>query len=617
MNETTEIIAPVKKNSTARYKKPLINFFIFILCLTIAGALGINNHVEWDFINYKYCNGWEFINNRIDTDILPSVFRSYFNPILDTCTYYLIEKLNNHPHLFLFISGMKLGCFTFLTYILTNFILNNKCSFKNFMTFTIILATIFSPIIPYSNNYGCTDLQPACLVLLGIYLWLRTILKEKTFGDFVILFLGAFLIGLATGLKYPHGIFGACIFFGTILFRKNITNYIKCIFVILFGLILGFLVTNGYWMLTLYTHFNNPFFPYFNWLFPHSIDQTSSIFSTDFAHIRPNNIFQYLFMPLINPSHGNIGSEWGFFDFKIHLCFFCIIAHIILNKKYHLENKIIEIIKPIYLDIIIFIVVFAYYTNLFLFGQIRYVISVFPLASIIIFTTITNYFNMNKKSYPDISKIIFVMIFLYFVLGLPTESPYQCTMITLIVLYSVIIFLSINSNISKNKTYTTISLIILSIFFSYKFIPSYVTGKKYSKIITVENAKIKDNANVIIGTMASNYIIPKQNPKAKYIGFAIPKNFETEGYYYSFFPNRYAKSAYLEGKLKKIFKENKDLYFIYSSDGTNYENDLNVYIKSIQYYSNNKIKNLKNCKPVQNKLLYNENYNKVYICKLK
>ncbi len=602
--------------------KFLYLILILFLCLFVVGQLGIKNQVDWDVINYRYCNGWEFFNNRISIDIMPSTFRSYFNPIIDTITYYLVEKLNNYPKLFLLISGMKLGFYIFLSYLITNFVLNKKYICKSFFIFAILIVTALSPIVLFENNWGSTDLQIACLELLGIYIWLKTILKEKTSKNSFIIIFSAVLFGIAAGLKYPHGVFGLGILFNTIIFRKHIDRPVKSFLIIFLGLIIGFLISNGFWMFILYKHFNNPFFPYFNWIFKNSIDSTPSVFSLDFSHLWPQNMFQFIFTPLLNPSSGFVTCEFGFFDLKLHLCFLSIIAYFITIWTNNIKTEIAKIINPIYLDMLIVITIFTYYLNLFVFGQIRYVVALFPLMSLIIFPIINQLFLIRKKQL-NTPLIIFTVVILFLQFGFPTNYMYKNLSVSIIIFCVFIIILFMQNryfkdiDLSLRRQYIVTSLIILAILFSSKYVTNPKPIPDTKKIIKIEDMQIKDNANVIIGTMSSNFIVPKQNPNARYIGFAIPNDYEKAGKYYTYVKNRYAKSTYLENQLKQVFKEDKDLYFIYSEDGTYNKEDLPIYIMSIRYYSDNKIKNLKNCKSVKNEVLYNRFYNGVMICKLK
>ena len=121
-------------------KKHLIIFFNFLI---FSGLIGIYaaQAPNYDFYSYHYHNGWAFLNNRINIDFMPAIFRSYFNPILDVINYLLITKLQTHPNIFLFISSLKFGIFLFMTYLIADFafIDGNK---KNTGIITSLILTI-------------------------------------------------------------------------------------------------------------------------------------------------------------------------------------------------------------------------------------------------------------------------------------------------------------------------------------------------------------------------------------------------------------------------------------------------------------------------------------------
>ena len=608
------------------WKKNLITLFI---CLVIGGIVGVlyTLPVEFDFLNYRYYNGWAFLNNRIDIDVMPAMFRTYFNPILDAINYLLIEKLNNYPNIYLFISGLKFGIFLFLSYLIYDLVLVIQGFDRKFIILSAMILTIFSPIILLVSGYVHNDMQPAILVLLSLYIYLRIIFQESTPKNTLLLFLSALFLGLAVGLKYTQVTFGLSLILSIFIFHKKIHNPVKIFTVMLIGMASGFLITGGYWMWMLWTHFHNPFFPYFNEIFHSPMADDYSMFSVDFYHLRPKNLIEFIFAPLRNPIRGFIGCEAPYFDIKMQITFLSLIIYfgIMRIKKYANKYKNLpNIVKNDEFNLIISIMIIAYYTNHFLFGQIRYITVLFALSSLVIIILCNIFCRMflQKNTTLNIYNISLILLLLFIqqyenlnTLGELKYAAYGILMCYIIFLF-INIFLLKTNYISKNIN-QSISLIIIIFLITVRFVLWSDNSLDYKKIININDLSIPDNAVVICGTMATSYIVPKQNPKAKYYGFSVPLDYNLNEVSDKEYRNMHFKNYYLENELKKAFSEADDLYLILSAVVTSNTQQFNLYNKLIKYYSNDKIKRIKNCTTVQSNILPNWLPDSVSVCKLK
>ena len=606
------------------------NVIILFICLILGGIIGIVNicPVEFDFLNYRYYIGWAFWNHRIDIDIMPATFRTYFNPILDAINYLLIDKLTNHPYVYLFISGLKFGLFMFLSYLIYDLVLTIQDFDRKFIIFSAMVLTAFSPLILFTAGYGYTDIQPAILVMLSFYIYLRTIFENRTKKNKWLIFLTALITGAAVGLKYTQATFGIALILYTIFYRKKFQFPLKTILIMLAGMFIGFLITGGYWMWTLWTHFHNPLFPYFNSLFHSPMADYDTMFATDFSHLRPHNLFDFFFGPLRNPLQENVGIEMAYFDLKIQLSFILITFYFILNKFINLKDAVNKVVKPDFFNILLFITIANYYFNLLLFGQIRYILYLFAIISLIIIVLCYVFCSKFKfsNSEPNIFNILLILFISFYAIRKPMEQiGFNLKPVLIVLIAAYLCFILINcfaKQISNNKrnTYIGISFCILSMLVISRFIDYPTSYYKIFKAVQIKNLHLKDNSNVIFGTMLTNFIAPKQNPNVKYYGFAIPEDYEKDSYWTTTSPfhNMLYKNKYLEKQLKKAFNEDKPLYFIYSYHGIADDRDKDIYDKSIKYYSNNTVSQLKNCKIFYIQFFNIQSYyGDFYICKLK
>ena len=61
----------------------------------LAGLLSLHmgKSMAWDLLHYHYYNGYAFLNDRLNFDILPAVFHTFLNPALDIAFYAAVETL--------------------------------------------------------------------------------------------------------------------------------------------------------------------------------------------------------------------------------------------------------------------------------------------------------------------------------------------------------------------------------------------------------------------------------------------------------------------------------------------------------------------------------------------
>src|SRR3954454_18448581 len=77
-----------------RHFNSAIPIFIWISPV-LAGLLSLHmgKSMAWDLLHYHYYNGYAFLNDRLNFDILPAVFHTFLNPALDVAFYAAVETL--------------------------------------------------------------------------------------------------------------------------------------------------------------------------------------------------------------------------------------------------------------------------------------------------------------------------------------------------------------------------------------------------------------------------------------------------------------------------------------------------------------------------------------------
>ena len=516
-------------SNTKRYC--IVAILLFIVSVIV--AIGYTQAPDWDFINYHYYNGWAFWNNRYDIDFMPASFRSYFNPLLDAVDYFLIERLNEHPYIFLIIKHLRYFVFLFFSYLILDYCLvYNKLS-RNLITFISLTFVAFSPIVLLITNYSLNDLTTGTLLLISIYICIRNLYEDKSLINFCLLFIAGSIIGIATGLKYSSGIFGIALLMCLILHYKKINKPVKTILVILLGMFSGFIISNGWWMYFLYNKFGNPVFPYFSNIFHSEYTDSSDLFSKDFMHLKPKGILNFLFLPLRNTKIANIGTELPFYDIIIPLSFITIIIYFALIKFDNATNRLQNITKPLVFQFLLIFCTLVYYLNQSTFAQYRYIIALYPVLILAIIVVYYLLFTSPKLRVPQFNILTLCFIFIlcihgnnfYKMLGL---RAFIISIITCIFLAAIYFSQTKNKAKIQNKINAAMCLTLLLFFstsLSYMYI-TYSMPEGVKNVICIKDAKIEDGSTVLLGTVVTTAIIPYQNKNVTYHLFDVPPNVE-------------------------------------------------------------------------------------------
>ena len=278
----------------------LVPFFMGIY------AIYIGQPDDWDFRNYHFYNAYAFLNNRFDFDLFPGGQQTFFNPLLDTFFYALSKGLNSNS--VSFIVGFFQGI---------SFIFLYKISYALFdglpdgyrKTYSILLGIFGILSTGFISEVGSLqhDSLTAVLILVSLYLCIRLIKNpEGRSNNLKFLFFSGLAVGLASGFKLTNLIYFVSLFIPTVLLIKPLKNKINSSFIFCLGFLLGFLVTEGFWMYKLWVNFKNPIFPYFDNLF-NSVPIFPDIgFDKRFY---PKNIFETFFWPFIFTINPNRVSE--------------------------------------------------------------------------------------------------------------------------------------------------------------------------------------------------------------------------------------------------------------------------------------------------------------------
>jgi hypothetical protein len=282
---------------TALLSHPRAPFLAALLVPLLFGLLSVclGQDDNWDMKNYHWYNPYALLNGRLDVDMAPGQWQSYFNPMIDV-PYYLLTTFLPGP-----VVGFVMGAVHGLNFVLLLAIarlLLGAAAASTRLALLLALAGVCGAgfLSELGNTMG--DNLTALLVLSSLWLVLRHWQRLHAWSGRTIglLLLSGAVMGLGAGLKLTNATYAAALCLALLTlpapFGKRLGNAVLygC------GVLAGLLVSAGYWWLTMWRHFGNPLFPQFNNIFRSPLAQQLGVI--DNYHM-PHSVLEALFWPFV------------------------------------------------------------------------------------------------------------------------------------------------------------------------------------------------------------------------------------------------------------------------------------------------------------------------------
>ena len=312
---------------------PLI-WLILCIITTIAFSLLLGYVRGYDLQHYHYYNGFAFWTNRLLIDYRPAGLHSYFNPLLDTLNFLLIDHFT--PAITITVIAFIQGI-TYYAAMSIGFLFFKRLGIKQpaLWAFLFSINGLWAMTITRQLGAFNNDLVNSVFILLGLQLWFISLYQFKDYqhlSHFKI-FIAGILFGIAVGLKLTMTIFAIALVL-TVLSSPMVQQHFRCLFYLIMGCVIGFIITDGWWALFLYQHFHNPVFPFFNKVFHSS--QWPNINSYD-PHFKIKNKTLIPILPLLlNTSLINVTINFSI-DYRYTLTYITLI--LLLCKQFYLRIK--------------------------------------------------------------------------------------------------------------------------------------------------------------------------------------------------------------------------------------------------------------------------------------
>ena len=275
-------------------------------------SLHMGKSMAWDLLHYHYYNGYAFLNDRLNFDVLPAVFHTFLNPALDIAFYAAVETLPPRA------VGFGLGAIHGF-----NIILLFLCARRMLARWGGIgrqapdLLPAFLAVTGFGSAAAMGTLGSWHHDLIASLFFLGALLILLRREDGMTLWRAAaagLLVGVGLGLKLTLAPFVLAIVAAPLALPGSVRDRFMACAVAGLGAGAGLLISAGFWMTRMYAEFANPFFPFFNRLFASPFAGAGD--GRDLRYL-PANLWEYLVYPLIFSFDGDRVSEAPWRDFRL------------------------------------------------------------------------------------------------------------------------------------------------------------------------------------------------------------------------------------------------------------------------------------------------------------
>ena len=309
-------------------------------CLLIPGliALYLEQDISYDLLNYHFYIGYSLLHLNLKQDFYLSNFMGYTNPTLDALNYLIITHFA--PLFTGFLMGAIQGFNFFLIALLSGFYLKRLEPSYKYQIITMIMILLLSLMganVLREIGTFYNDLTLSSLVILALLINTQIFFKnEKLTDERCKIFIAGICLGVSVGFKLTMSIYGLGATLAFLALENNLRTKILLLASFVLGMVIGFLLINGYWMMLLWINFKNPFFPFFNKIFKSSFFYDFNISNYEGAKRFP----EIIFYPFYCVWNGKIGVK-SIQDSKMAIDFLLLVV-LLIKKIFGRESNYLD-----------------------------------------------------------------------------------------------------------------------------------------------------------------------------------------------------------------------------------------------------------------------------------
>ena len=302
---------------------------ILLATMLFTGALAsrlMRQDANWDLRNYHFYNAWAFVHDRLGWDLAPAQLQTFHNPLLDLPFYWMVAA-DWHPRLISFFMVLPAAVGVFFLAKILRLLFRDQPGRQRWVYPLITFLVGISAAGPVSLLGSTMNDWPGTTLLM-IALWLLLRRTEREDARWPALAAAGVLAGIASGLKLTDTVYAVGLCIALLAQPPILTRGLRDAVAFGIAAIAGVLLSSGTWMWTLYTHFESPFFPYFNDIVHSPWWDQTRVFRERFG---PHTLLGWLSFPL--PLFGlsaNYVTESPLRDWRLPLIYLALLGALVV-----------------------------------------------------------------------------------------------------------------------------------------------------------------------------------------------------------------------------------------------------------------------------------------------
>jgi hypothetical protein len=339
----------------------------------------LGQDVDFDLQNYHFFDTYWLLVNHMQ-DAIPAQLQTYLSPILDIPFYYAAQHFP--ARLTGFLIAVVQGTAFPLLYLINRHFTSSRLVALGLAALGMFTAGALSEV---GNIMGDTLVAPMFLaaILLGLYSYGSTNRDaQKRIGHNVLIAGAGGIAGLAAGLKLAELPIALGIAAAFPLVSGNLVRRVQKAALAGGAMVVGVLVSYGWWGYELATRYGNPLLPYMNQIFHSPYAPLSSNTAA------PAGVFDILFYPIDWTLHPSLVSGGGgsFLEASLPMAELLLIALLALSLvRAMLERRYSRVFGSDKQRYLVSIAIISYLFWALVFNQYRFLIPIEMLSFTLIF----------------------------------------------------------------------------------------------------------------------------------------------------------------------------------------------------------------------------------------
>ncbi|UCD37523.1 MAG: DUF2029 domain-containing protein [Fidelibacterota bacterium] len=256
--------------------------------------LGQDNN--WDLRNYHYYNPFALLNGRLGFDYAPAQIQSFLNPLQDLPFYFLVNVLPPMGVGFVMgaLHGLNFGLIFAIAWVLLP---GRTPALRLGLALLCAAVGMYSPITLAELGATENDLFTGLFAMAALLVVIRSLTGERIPGlktRPAQLLVAGLIMGIGCGLKLTAVPYALGLLLASLVIGEDWRQRLTTVGWLVAGLVLGFLLSGGFWMITMWSHYRSPLFPFYNQWFQSPYYDLRNFGD---ARFMPRSVLEWLFQP--------------------------------------------------------------------------------------------------------------------------------------------------------------------------------------------------------------------------------------------------------------------------------------------------------------------------------